>query len=134
MNRAPTSITILALRFAAAFAASRECRFRRFWQAGRWQLFDAVAHLQDQVVVNHYCFDEITWMEFAFQQSLRQGAFDHTLNGAAQRASTVLGLEPFVDQEVLRSRRYNEFHLLLGQLHSYTLQQQLDYRVHLFDA
>src|SRR5438270_2218294 len=125
---------VLALRFAAAFAASREGRFRRFWQAGRWQLFDAVAHLQDQVVVNHYCFDEITRMEFAFQQSFRQGVFDHALNGAAQRASTVLGIETFVDQEVLRCRRYNQFQLLLGQLNTYTLQQQFDYRVHLFDA
>ncbi len=44
------------------------------------------------------------------------------------------GSKPFVDQEILRSLRDNQFDLLLGQLHAHAIEQQFDDRVHLFDA
>src|SRR5579859_495720 len=125
---------ILLTLSIAAVAARGERGFGRRWNAGRWQLFDAVAHLQRQVVVDDDGFHEVAGVELAFEQALGQRVFDHALDGAAQRARAVLRVEAFFDQEVLRGLRNNQLKLLLGQLYSHAVQEQVNDGVHLLDA
>src|SRR6185312_7717063 len=87
-----------------------------------------------QIIVNHNAFHQVAWMEFALQEAFRQGIFDHPLNGAAQWTSAILRIEALLYQEILGSLWYDQFQLLLSQLHTHTIEQQIDDRIHLFDA